>query len=123
AGYRLSDPIGYWNGLGIFSVMGVLLALGFAARAHSTVARGVASALRVALAFGFLIALVLDPRRFQLLATGLVLAPWSALGIWLCSRSPALTTIGSSFDEASAQGRSLLLWTAVLSAASGLTGI
>jgi hypothetical protein len=139
AGYRLSDPIGYWNGLGIFSVMGVLLALGFAARAHSTVARGVASALPVvlvatvfftfsrgawvALAFGFLIALLLDPRRFQLLATGLVLAPWSALGIWLCSRSPALTTIGSSFDEASAQGRSLLLWTAVLSAASGLTGI
>ena len=139
AGYRLSDPIGYWNGLSIFAVMGLLLALGFAARARSAVTRGVASALPVmlvatvfftfsrgawvALAFGFLIALLLDPRRLQLLATGLVLAPWSALGVWLCSRSPALTTIGSSFDEASAQGRSLLLWTAVLSAASGLTGL
>ena len=31
AGYRLSTPIGYWNALGIFAVIGILLALGFLA--------------------------------------------------------------------------------------------
>jgi len=28
SGYRLSEPIGYWNGLGIVSVIGILLAVG-----------------------------------------------------------------------------------------------
>src|SRR6266540_3054479 len=32
AGYRLAEPLGYWNALGIFSVLGALLALGLAAR-------------------------------------------------------------------------------------------
>ena len=35
AGYRLTDPIGYWNGLGIFAAMGALLALGMAARSSA----------------------------------------------------------------------------------------
>jgi hypothetical protein len=29
AGYRLSEPIGYWNALGVFAAMGAILALGF----------------------------------------------------------------------------------------------
>src|SRR5712691_3781713 len=32
--YRLSTPIGYWNGLGITAVIGALIALGFALRAR-----------------------------------------------------------------------------------------
>jgi hypothetical protein len=138
AGYRLSDPIGYWNGLGIFAAMGVLLALGFAARAHSSVARGVASAIPVVLvatlfftfsrgawiglAAGLMIAIAFDPHRFQLVAATIVLAPWSILGVWLCSRSHALTTIGSSLSDATGQGRSLLLYLAILSAVSGICG-
>ena len=35
--YRLSEPIGYWNGLGIFCAMGVMLALGLAARDETPV--------------------------------------------------------------------------------------
>lgn len=31
-GYRLSEPIGYWNGLGLLAAIGALLALGMAAR-------------------------------------------------------------------------------------------
>ena len=32
AGYRLQEPVGYWNALGLFAAMGAALALGFAAR-------------------------------------------------------------------------------------------
>src|SRR5215216_2700919 len=37
--YRLSEPVGYWNALGIFAVIGVLLALGFAARGQAAATR------------------------------------------------------------------------------------
>jgi hypothetical protein len=43
AGYRLSQPLGYWNALGIFSVVGILLALGLAARGRSLVVRALAA--------------------------------------------------------------------------------
>ena len=49
SGYRLSDPVGYWNGLGIYSAMGALLAVGFLARARSVAARTAAAALPVVL--------------------------------------------------------------------------
>src|SRR5437763_12328074 len=42
--YRLDDPIGYWNALGIFAVMGALLALGFAARGRSPATRALGAA-------------------------------------------------------------------------------
>src|SRR5438128_10586355 len=41
--YRLAQPIGYWNGLGIFAGMGALIALGFAARARTLGARAIAA--------------------------------------------------------------------------------
>ena len=138
AGYRLTDPIGYWNGLGIFAAMGVLLALGFAARAGSASLARFASALPVvlistlfftfsrgawvALAVGLVVGVLVDPRRLQLLATALVLAPWSALAVWLCVRADALTTVGSSLPRATSEGRSLLLSMVVLSVASGVSG-
>ena len=43
-GYRLATPITYWNGLGIFTVMGALLAVAFAARGQSYVVRALAAA-------------------------------------------------------------------------------
>jgi hypothetical protein len=33
AGYQLAEPFGYWNALGIVVAVGLLLALGFGARA------------------------------------------------------------------------------------------
>jgi hypothetical protein len=47
--YRLAEPLGYWNGLGIFVAMGLLLALGFAARERSIALRAVAAAIFVIL--------------------------------------------------------------------------
>ncbi len=32
SGYRLSEPVGYWNAFGILAAMGTLIALGLAAR-------------------------------------------------------------------------------------------
>ena len=42
-GYRLSPPITYWNGLGLFAAMGILLMLGFARRAHGILVRAAAA--------------------------------------------------------------------------------
>ena len=83
AGYRLTEPLGYWNGMGIFTAMGVLLALGFAARARTIAVRAASGGLVVvllpavyftfgrgpwaALGLGLLAALALDPRRLQLI--------------------------------------------------------
>ena len=139
AGYRLSDPIGYWNGLGIYAAMGILLAVGFLARAERTASRAVAAALPVvlvttlyftysrgawiALAAGFAVAVAFDPARLRLLVASLVVAPWCAAALWLASRSDALTTQGSSFAEARSQGRTLLLSLVVLAIASGTAGL
>ncbi|MEP7335726.1 MAG: hypothetical protein ABI717_08095 [Actinomycetota bacterium] len=47
SGYRLAEPVGYWNVLGLAAAMGALLAFGFVARARSSVACGAAGAALV----------------------------------------------------------------------------
>ena len=37
SGSRLSEPVGYWNALGLLAAMGTLLALGLAARSGPVV--------------------------------------------------------------------------------------
>src|SRR4051812_38483893 len=44
AGYRLAEPLGYWNALGILASIGALISFGFAARARTVVARALGSA-------------------------------------------------------------------------------
>ena len=46
---RLEEPIGYWNGLGIFSVLGALIALGFVARGRTRASCGSAAGSLVVL--------------------------------------------------------------------------
>jgi hypothetical protein len=122
--YRLAQPIGYWNGLGVFVAMGLLLALGFAARARSLGARALCGALLVALPptlyftfgraawlalfAGLLVAVVVDMRRLQLLAALLVLAPLPALGVYLASRERGLTHAGVPLARAAHDGHRLL---------------
>ena len=138
AGYRLSDPVGYWNGLGIFSAMGVLLALGLAARAQTPLVRGVVSALPVvlvstlyftfsrgawiALAFGLVVTFAVDPQRLRYAFTALTLAPWSIVAVSLAARSDALTVVGAPLADASHEGHELLRALLVLSAVSGAVG-
>lgn len=134
--YRLSQPIGYWNGLAAFTAMGTLLGLGFAARGRSIATRAAsASALVVllptlyftfgragwvALGVGLAVAVLVDPRRMQLLATLVVVAPAPAVGTWLASRQPGLTRSGSGLARAAHDGHRLALFLLLLAVASAV---
>jgi hypothetical protein len=138
-GYRLSAPVGYWNGLGLLAGIGALLALGFAASERHVVERALAAAALpllvctlyftfsrgawVALAVGCVLAVVLDPRRLRLVTTGLALALSIALPVWLASRSSALTHRGSTLDAAADEGHRLAAWIALGAALAVATAV
>ena len=121
AGNRLSEPLGYWNAVGIFAAMGALLALGLAARGRSTLLRGFAAGSTViliptlyltfsrgawvALAVGLLAALVLDRHRLQLLLVLVAVAPWPAAAVWIAGHSEGLTSASPSLSLAARDGR------------------
>jgi hypothetical protein len=136
---RLSDPIGYWNALGIFAAMGVLIALGAAAHGTRTAARVAAAATApvllttlyftysrgswIALAIGAAAAVAIDPRRLRLLTTALLLAPASAVAVAVSAGSDALTRLRAPHDMIVDDGRRvglLLLAMALLSAGTAL---
>jgi O-antigen ligase len=125
AGYRLSVPIEYWNALGIFAAMGTLLGLGLAARAHGFAMRFLAAGsvvvllstlyftysrgAWVALAIGMFAFVAFDSRRLQSVTTALAVAPWAAAGLWIASRSDALTRVDADLAMASREGHRLAI--------------
>ena len=135
-GYRLSEPIGYWNALAVFVAIGIVVAVGLAARARALVVRALAAASLVllfpvlyftfgrggwiALAAGLAVAIAVDPRRLQLVTTILVIAPWPALALWQAYESPSLTTQFSALADASDEGKRLALTIAVLAVIAAL---
>jgi hypothetical protein len=135
SGYRLFDPIGYWNALGILAGIGTLLALGLAARSVPVV-RCIAAASTVvfmltlfftfsraswiAFFFGLAVAIALDRRRLQLITTALVLTPWPLIAIWVASTSPALTREGAGLAAATSDGHGLAVIAIVLIVAAVL---
>jgi O-Antigen ligase/Tetratricopeptide repeat len=140
---RLSEPVGYWNGMGILAAMGVLLALGFAARARSLATRSLCGALVVpllvtvyftfgrgpwiALAVGLLAAIALDPRRLQLIGVALAVGTPAALGVALASRYEALrltdAPVAVAADDGQRLALALMLLTAVAAAAAAVYGL
>jgi O-Antigen ligase len=123
AGYRLFRPIGYWNSLGLLAGMGMLLALGFAARGRHLITRLLAAPSLVvlaptlyftysrgawiALAIGLVTAIALDARRLQLITTGLVVAPAPVVAVLVASRLRGLTHTDSSLARATHDGHRL----------------
>ena len=101
-GVRLAEPIGYTNGMAILAVLGLLIAVGFAARASRTGAAGLAAATGpmlaatlyftfgrgawLALGAGLLVAVAVGPGRLQLAATALVLAVPAGLAVLAADR-------------------------------------
>ena len=97
AAERLSEPIGYANGVAILAAMGLLLSVGFAARAARPAAAAAAAATGplfaatlyftfgrgawVALVVGLAVALAVGPGRVQLAATALSLAAPAAIAV------------------------------------------
>jgi O-Antigen ligase len=137
--YRLAQPIGYWNGLAIFCGMGALLALGFAARARTVLARAAGAAALVllmptlyftfgrgpwiALAAGLVAAVAVDPRRLQLLLTLFAVAPASAAAVWLASRRSGLTHANATLSQATHDGHRLALFLLLLGLANAAVGV
>jgi tetratricopeptide (TPR) repeat protein len=121
--YRLSEPVGYWNALGVLAAFGVLLALHLVGRVDNLAVRLAAAASTVPLALtlyftfsrgawlslaaGLLLVPMLDPRRLQLAATVLVVGPWPALAVVLAASSGPLTETGHTLASASADGHQL----------------
>jgi O-Antigen ligase len=119
-GYQLAAPFGYWNALGVFVAMGVLLAIGFATHGRTAALRAASAAALVplactlyltfsrgawlALAAAAVVLLALDPERQRVGVVVLALAPAPALGILLTSRSHALTRQGAELAAAARDG-------------------
>lgn len=128
--YRLSEPIGYWNSLGLLAVLGILLALGIAAHNQSSQPAALAAAVLpvlscalyftfsrgawLALAVGMVAAIATDARRLRLLWTSLAVAPAPVVAVAIASRQPALTTEDAAAGAAVAQGQRLAVWLAIL---------
>jgi hypothetical protein len=140
-GYRLSEPLGYWNGLGIFAAMGALLALGLLARDSSLLTRCLAAAAFpvllctifftfsrggwIALGLGFLTAFILDPRRLHLVLATVTVGVPTVFALWAAFSSEGLTTTDSPLSTAVDQGRAVALIVAVCStlAAAGIAAL
>jgi len=134
AAYRLAAPFGYWNALGIFSAIGALLALGFAVHARTTVLRMAAAGTLLillptlyftfsrgpwlALAFGVLVTVALDSRRLHLISMLIFVGPIALAGVWLSSRSTALTHQNAALSAAEHDGHRLLVHLAILAVAA-----
>jgi hypothetical protein len=123
-GYRLSAPIGYWNALGVFTVIGILLALGIALdrRAHLAMRAAGAAALMplplvlyftfsrgswLALAFGFAIVLSVSQERLRIATEAAVFAGLCLPAVLVASHSPSLTSQGASLATAATAGHRL----------------
>jgi O-Antigen ligase len=136
AGYRLSTPLGYWNALGLFCAIAVLLSVALAASATSPIGAALAAlpapVLLLTLYFtfsrgswlslgaGLVVAIALDPRRIRLTIVALALAIPSSIGLLLASNSEALTHEGATVARAAHDGHRLVLIVIALMVVSAL---
>ena len=111
AANRLSEPIGYANGVAILAAMGLLLSVGFTARASRPAAVAAAATgplfaatlyftfgrgAWLALALGLTVAVAVGPGRLQLAATAAALTPPAAVAVVaadLLGASASLTVV------------------------------
>lgn len=133
--YRLAEPLGYWNALGLLAGMGALVAVGSVAHARrdrfAVPAAAVVPVLATtfyftfsrgawgALAAGFASTVALDPRRLRLLWTALVVLLPTAAAVAIASQQDALTTEDAPVAVAVREGHRLAWVIVALSLASG----
>jgi O-antigen ligase len=139
AEYRLSEPVGYWNGLGVLAAIGGLLATALAIRSRSIVLRAAAATTVpmlattlyftfsrgawAALAVGLVTVLVLDSRRLQFLSGLFGVIPWAVAAVGIASQSDALTEHGSPLAQAVDEGRGLALVVVLLGVCAALSAL
>jgi O-antigen ligase len=135
ANNRLSEPIGYWNAVGIFAALGILFAVALADGSRRRWLAALAAALLpvllatlyftfsrgswIALAAGSLAAIALSNRRLRLLSTLLLLTPAPALAVFVAYRSDSLTRLQSTFTGATDEGRRLAILLVALTIVNG----
>jgi O-antigen ligase len=124
-GYRLSRPIGYWNGLGLIAAMGIVLALGATTSARRVSTRMLAAGSLVvlvatlyftfsrgawaALVVGLVVTLALDRDRWRVLVITAALTPFFAATVWLASRAAGLNDVDTTRAAATHDGHLLAL--------------
>lgn len=134
--YRLAEPLGYWNALGLLATMGLLVAIGIVAHSRSFRSAAASGALLpvlattlyftfsrggwAALGVGFAAMVMLDPRRIRLLWSTLAVAPALVLCVAYASRQSTLTTEDAPVRDAVAQGHRVAVVLGVLVICSGL---
>ena len=120
--YRLAEPLGYWNALGLLSALGLIVAVGFVAHARRSslgVTAAAAAAVPVlaltlyftfsrgawaALVVGLGTSIAADPRRLRLAWTAVVVCLPSAVCIVYAARHDALTTENAPAAAAAREG-------------------
>lgn len=139
SGYRLSEPIGYWNSLGLLAAVGALLAAGLAARSPRASLRALAAAtvplFAATIYFTFsrgawaslfaalVVLLLVDPRRLQSLFWLVLLAPASAVAVLLAARPGGLSTVGTPLSVQAHEGHRVVLELLVLAIATGAAAL
>ncbi len=138
-GYRLAGPIGYWNGLGAFAAIGIVLAVGIVVGTRTRWQRIVASIALVilapslyftfsrgsvaALACGIGVMLAVSPRRLATLGSLAFLVPAPAVAVVIASQQYGLTNQSTGLARAIDDGRSMTLWIVVLAAAAAISAL
>ena len=131
---RLSNPVSYFNTLGLFAVMGALLALGVVAHGRSLVLRAAAAATLPVLlttayftfsrgavlvfAVGLLASIALDRRRLSFLTTLVSVGLPSVAAVWIASRASGLTSMTASRELVADEGGRLAIILLALTAGS-----
>ncbi|MEP7224460.1 MAG: hypothetical protein ABI783_05840, partial [Actinomycetota bacterium] len=134
--YRLAQPLGYWNALGLLATMGLLVAIGIVAHSRSLRSAVASGALLpvltatlyftfsrgawAALAVGFFGSVAIDPRRLRLMWSTVVVAPAAVACVVYASRQRALTVEDAPIKDAVAQGQRFALVVVALVLCSGL---
>ena len=139
AAFKLAEPLGYANALGALAAIGIAVAFGLATRAETNAGSALAAASLpvlattlyltfgraawLALGVGLAAALILDPRRLQLVTTLLALSPAPGLAVLFASRSDGLTSPQASLAEIESDGRSLALAVVLLAALAAVSAL
>jgi hypothetical protein len=132
AGYRLSEPLGYWNALGFVAALALVLAVAAAVepRRSGPLAAATVPLLAtglyftysrgawLALALGLAVAALASTDRLRFLLSASVLAIPAAAVVGLASRSDALTHQAGTLAAATQQGHRLAAWLLAACAAS-----
>jgi O-antigen ligase len=137
--YRLAEPVGYWNALGLLATMGSLVVLGFVAHARRRLVVAVGGLLVpvlattlyftfsraawVALGVGLLVTVALDPRRLRYTCCAVVVSLPAIACVTYASHLEALTTEHAPAVAAAREGHRLafvVVGAAVVCAASAL---